>query len=414
MHTSDTQQVRVVVLGAGYGGLLAAIRLAGKSRRADVTLIGATDLFVERVRSHQYAAHQRVRQRPMADMLRGTRIKFIRGTVSSVDLEAHRVNVVGATTEQHEQVAYEYLMLAVGSETNLDGVAGVREHAYSLNRSGARSVEGLRTLLPALNDRHGRLVVVGGGPTGVEAAAEFAESFPGLHVTLTTRGNVLPLFPGKPREHALKRLTQLGVEIRPQTKITRVGAASLGTEGEADWPFDACLWCGGFSAPPLARQVGLKVNDRGQVLVNSNMRSISHPDVFALGDAAYPAYEPAVPIRMAAFSAVAMGAHAADSLANLLSDKPLRPFGFAHVGLGIALGRHDAVGFNTYPYGQPRMPVFTGWLGVHIREFFVDFLASLPTYERLMPGFFFWLGKGRVTPAQAVAISAPHVADQAA
>ena len=95
--------------------------------------------------------------------------------------------------------------------------------------------------MPVLNDRHGRLVVVGGGPTGVEAAAEFAESFPGLHVTLTTRGNVLPLFPGKPREHALKRLTQLGVEIRPQTKITSVGAASLGTEGEDDLPFDACL-----------------------------------------------------------------------------------------------------------------------------------------------------------------------------
>ena len=87
MHTSATQpQVRVVVLGAGYGGTLAAIRLAGKARQADVTLIGESDLFVERVRLHQYAAHQRLRQRPMADILGGTRIKFIRGTVSSVDL----------------------------------------------------------------------------------------------------------------------------------------------------------------------------------------------------------------------------------------------------------------------------------------------------------------------------------------
>jgi NADH dehydrogenase FAD-containing subunit len=156
------------------------------------------------------------------------------------------------------------------------------------------------------------------------------------------------------------------------------------------------------------------VNERGQVLVDPTMRSVSHPDVFALGDAAFPAYEAAVPIRMAAFSAVAMGAHAADCLANLLNEKPLRPFGFAHVGLGIALGRHDAVGFNTYPYGQPRMPMFTGWLGVTIREFFVNFLASLPTYERLMPGFFFWLGKRRVAPAQPVSISGQHSADQAA
>jgi len=257
-------------------------------------------------------------------------------------------------------------------------------------------------------------VVVGGGPTGVEGAAEFAESFPGLHVTLTTRGDALPLFPGKPRAHVLKRLAQLGVEIRPHTKVTRVGARNLSVADEVELPCDACLWCGGFSAPALAREAGLSVNQRGQVLVNPTMRSVSHPDVFALGDAAYPAYEPAVPIRMAAFSAVAMGAHAADCLANLLYEKPLRPFGFAHVGLGIALGRHDAVGFNTYPYGQPRMPVFTGWLGVHIREFFVNFLASLPMYERLQPGFFFWLGKGRVTPTQSVAISTQQSADQAA
>ena len=147
------------------------------------------------------------------------------------------------------------------------------------------------------------------------------------------------------------------------------------------------------------------VNARGQVLIDPTMRSISHPDVFALGDAAYPAYAAAVEIRMAAFTATAMGAHAADTLANLLKGKPLRPFGFAYVGLGIALGRHDAVGFNTYPFGNPRSPMFTGGLAVQVREFFVNFLATLPTYERMLPGFFFWLGKGRVNDSYGLAIA---------
>jgi NADH dehydrogenase len=407
--SSDLKRVRVVVLGAGYAGMLAAIRLAGKSRRADVTLIGESDFFVERVRLHQYAANQQVPKRRIANTLRGTRVSFLRGTVEGLDLENHHVRVVDAITEQTQDVAYDYLMYAAGSLTSLDGVDGVREHAYSLKPFGARSVDDLRTLLPALNESHGRLVVVGGGPTGVEAAAEFAESYPDLQVTLTTRGEVLPLFPGKPREHVVRRLARLGVDIRTRTPVTQIGPASLSLDGESDMPFDACLWCGGFSAPPLARKAGLMVNARGQVLVDPTLRSVSHPNVFALGDAAYPAYEAAVEIRMAAFTATAMGAHAADNLASLVNGKPLRPFGFAYVGLGIALGRHDAVGFNTYPYGSPRSPMFTGWLAVQVREFFVNFLATLPTYERLMPGFFFWLGKGRVQDSRPLAIAAPRL-----
>jgi len=195
-----------------------------------------------------------------------------------MDIENHRVTVAKQSTEQEpEIVGYNYLMFVVDSMTNLDGVAGVREHAYSLNRSGTRSIEDLRTLLPVLNDSNGRRVVAGGGPTGVEAAAEFAESYPGLRVTLTTHGDVVPLFPGKPREHVMKRLSELEVEVRPHTKVTRVVAATLSAEGVGDLPVDASLWCGGFSAPPLARQSGLTVNDRGQVLVDATTRSISHP-----------------------------------------------------------------------------------------------------------------------------------------
>ena len=399
MNTITTQQprVRVVVLGAGYGGLLAAIRLAGKSQYADVTLVGETDSFVERVRLHQYAANQKVNRRRIADILKGTRISLLRGTAQSLDLEAHRVRVFDAATDQTEIVTYDYLMLAVGSTTNLDGVAGVRDHAYSLKPSGPRSVEELRTVLPALNAEHGELMVVGGGPTGVEAAAEFAESYPDLHVTLATRGEVLPLFPGKPREHVLKRLARLRVSVRPHTRVTGLTAATLSQEGGADIPFHACLWCGGFSAPSLARDAGLTVNDLGQVLIDPHMRSISHPEVFALGDAAHPAREAPVQVRMAAFTALTMGAHAADCLANVLNGKPLRPFGFAYVGIGIALGRHDAVGFNTYPYGTAHWPMLTGRLGVWVREFFVNFLGNTPTIERMMPGAFFWLGKARTT-----------------
>src|SRR5205823_8519719 len=107
-----------------------------------------------------------------------------------------------------------YLVYALGSVTDLDDVPGVRDHAYSLKASGERSAEDLKTLLPALAEIGGRMVVVGGGPLGIETAAEFAESYPAFQVTLATRGEVLPAFPGKPRAHVLGTLARLGVTVR--------------------------------------------------------------------------------------------------------------------------------------------------------------------------------------------------------
>src|SRR4051812_3127071 len=135
---------RVVVLGAGYGGLLAAVRLAGKSPQAEVTLVNQSDVFVERVRLHQYAANQAVRQRKLVDVLAGTRVQVVCGTVERIDLAARRV-LLGRGA-----LAYEYLVYALGSVTDLDAVPGARDHTYSIKASGERSAEDLRTLLPTL------------------------------------------------------------------------------------------------------------------------------------------------------------------------------------------------------------------------------------------------------------------------
>jgi hypothetical protein len=94
------------------------------------------------------------------------------------------------------------------------------------------------------------------------------------------------------------------------------------------------------------------------------------------------------------------GAHAADSLANQLDGRAMRPLSFAYVGLGIALGRNDAVGLNTYPYGWPNnFPMFTGRVAANVREFFVHFLATSESLERIHPGAFYWLGAPKPRPS---------------
>ncbi len=388
------QSTEIVVVGAGYAGLLATVRMAGGLRHqpARITLVNASDVFVERLRLHQFAAQQAVKHRPLTRVLRGTGVNFIHGYVNRIDT-AQRALLV-QTYAETRSVHYDYLLYALGSTLDRDSVRGVREHAYTLTPSGPLSAAALRERLPVRNDAGGRLVVCGGGATGIEAAAEFADAYPNLRVHLVTRGAFGQFLGESVTAYMRQSLEQRRVMIQDHTTVADVRANDIQTNAGAV-AYDLCLWAGGFVAPPLARESGLVVNERGQVLIDPFMRSVSHPEIFAVGDAAHPLEEPGVRVRMSAFTAIILGAHGADCLSAMLQDKAPRPLSFAYMGQGIALGRQNAIGFNNYPDDTPHPPYFTGRLGCEIREFFVRFLAEAASLERRWPGFFFWVGKER-------------------
>lgn len=394
--------IRIISIGAGYAGMLATVRLAGKVRReirrgsVAITLINASDVFVERLRLHQQAANQPIPQRNITDILRGTGVAFTRGVVTGIDVARRTIEV--RTDAGTQQMGYDYLIYALGSTMDRDSVPGVREFAFTLTPSGPNSVAELRELLPKLNanERGGRLLVCGGGATGIEAAAELAESYPNLHVQLVTQGELGISFGEKIAAYMRQSLNRLGVTIQDQTTVVEVRKSQVVTTEGTTIPYDVCLWAGGFAVSTLARDAGLAVNERGQIWIDPFMRSISHPEIYAVGDAAYPVEPPGVPaVRMSAVTAVMMGAHGADCLSAQLQNKTPKPFSFAYPGQGIALGRHNAIGFNNYPDDTPNRPYFTGRLGFEARELFVRLLADLPNLERRWPGITFWLGKGR-------------------
>jgi hypothetical protein len=109
---------------------------------------------------------------------------------------------------------------------------------------------------------------------------------------------------------------------------------------------------------------------------------------------------PGAPVHMSAVTATIMGAHGADSLSATLLGKAPKPFSFAYLGQGIAIGRYNAIGFNNYPDDKPVPPYFIGWLGYQIREIFVRYLAAVPRLKRRWPGLFVWPGKGRYEHVQ--------------
>jgi NADH dehydrogenase FAD-containing subunit len=261
-------------------------------------------------------------------------------------------------------------------------------------------VETLRTVLPALDAGGARVVVCGGGPTGIETAAEFATAYPRLQVRLVTEGAFAAGF-GRPVARRMGRiLGREGVTITDRTRVAEVRADGVVTSDGTVYPAELVLWAGGFAVSPLAREAGLQVNARGQIIVDPALRSLSHPAVYAVGDAAEPAEKPGAPVRMSAVVAVIMGAAGAESLSATLLGRRPRPFSFAYLGQGIALGRGNAIGFNNYPDDVPVTPFLTGWLGYQVRELFVRYLAVLARFERRRLTSLYWLGKGRYAAQQ--------------
>lgn len=381
---------RIVVIGAGYAGLLAAIRLAGKSKRQDaqVTLINPVDTFVERVRLHEYVMNVPLKPRSIAALIRGTGVQFVRGWVTKVDPAAHEI-----VLDNQQHLGYDYLVYALGSMVNRDSTPGVREHAHVLNPHG--SAEKLRDELVALGQTGGRVLVVGGGATGIEAAAEIKGAYPQLQLGLVTQGEIGTFKGAKVQTMIQASLQSQHISLHPHQQVEAVQKNALILRNSPPMPFDLCLWAGGFTAPPLAREAGLQVNGLGQILVDPLLRSVSHPEIYAVGDAGWPVHQPGAPIRMSALPALVMGAHTADNLHALLVGKPQTPFSFSWQGQAIGLGPQDALGFLTYPDDKPVGPIYRGGLAVKVRLFFISLLMGLLETERRFPGFFFWFGKGR-------------------
>ena len=381
---------QVVVLGAGYAGLMAAVRLWKKAgKRAAITLVNGADEFHERTRHHQLATGQALRPQPLAAFVRGTGIRLERGWVTGLDLAARRVSV--DTDGGAKVLDYDYLINALGSVVAVGDVPGAREHAFSPDRASALR---LAERLPALRARGRRVLIVGGGNTGVEVATELAESHPGLNITLATRRSFARNLSRGAQAHIRRAFERLKIDLQEHTEITRVKADRAFTATGGALPFDTCVWVGGFGVSDLARRAGLAVNAAGQILIDPAMRSVSHPEVYAVGDAAHPVEPPGAPLRMGLYSSIMMGGHGADCLADALRGRPSRPFGLSYLALGVSLGRRDgAWQFLNWDRDTPLNLIVTGYAANLMREFFVRFAVWVIHAQRAAPWVFEWPGR---------------------
>jgi NADH dehydrogenase FAD-containing subunit len=333
-------QHRIVVLGAGYTGATAAGRLAKRLHRADVaiTLVNAEPDFVERVRLHQLAAGQDLEPRPFSEMLASTGVELKLAKVTGVDVDRGTVAVSDANGA--EELEYDTLVYALGSGWSDQGVPGTAEHAHEIaSRPGALR---LRERLARL-DAGQPVVVVGGGLTGLEAVTEIAEARPDLDVALAVRGGLGDRLSPKGRRHLWKVFGKLGVTVHEHATVTRVEADRVATADGSSLPAAVTVWTTGFAVHPIAKATTLEVTDTGRIVVDGTMRSVSHPDVYAVGDAAMAMGPGDKPLRMSCASGVPTAWQATDAIAARLTGGKLPNVPLRYFNQCISLGRREGL-----------------------------------------------------------------------
>lgn len=375
---NHTRNHRIVILGAGYAGMTTAIRTAGRLRKAgsinqaQITLINAEPVFVERVRLHQRAAGQRLKKHDIREMLPRS-VDFVQAYVSGIDANSKRV-----VLHDGRVVEYDTLVYALGSRTNMDLVKGAQQYAVAVEDRD------LMDKVAAVGQQRGNIVVVGGGLTGIEISSEIAETYPDVHVSVVTSGALGDNLSKKGRAYLHQAFGQRGIQVIDHARVLEVREGEILT-AQGSVPFDLCLWAASMKVSDLARQAGLQVNTSGQILTDKALRSLSHPDVFAVGDAATMTEAP-VPTRMSCQLAQPQGAHTADNLARVVLGETVQPFNFRYALLCISLGRSDGLVHVVTPEDVPTERIFTGRVGAWIKEIIVWSTVFAMKMERWFPG----------------------------
>jgi NADH dehydrogenase FAD-containing subunit len=372
-----------VVAGAGYAGLMAAVSLSRRTRRygTHITLVNPSSRFVERLRLHQIAAGQQLADHQIPAIVAGTGVTFVQARVTAIDTARRAVEV------DDDWLPYDTLVYALGSLTSTSIVPGVAQHAYTLN-----GIDAARTFAARLADAR-TVVVCGGGLTGVEAATEVAESHPHLRVVLVSGTQPGAMMGRRARRHLYRGFDRLGVTVIPGATVTKVRPDGVDLAEGPSIPCDAVLWTSGVHVPPLASDAGIATDEHGRVVTDQSLRSISHPDVYAVGDAA-AIRQPWGTIHGTCQSGIPTGAFAAEEIARQLAGRTAKRFRFGYLHQPVSIGRRDAVIQFTFADDTPRRWYLAGRAAILYKHL----VSSSPIYT-------YALGRHVNVPARSLSSS---------
>lgn len=371
---------QIVIIGGGAGGLELATRLGhcwGRKGKANITLIDRNNTHLWKPLLHEVAAGSldagvdEVNYRGHA---RRHGFHFTLGSVYSLDRDRREVILAplvdeeGQTVLDERRVHYDQLVFALGSVTNDFGIPGIADHCLMLDAPGQAERFHRRLLNAFLRQDRARatgqddqlkLVIVGGGATGVELSAELYNAASVMHdygldhigpdhlqVSLLEAGpRILPALPERIAGSVVKELSELGVKVRHNTKVVRGHDGALETDQGEMIEGDIMVWAAGVRAPNFLKDLaGLESARNNQLMVNQTLQTTRDQRIWALGDCcACPQSDGSwVPPR--AQSAHQMASHILKNLKRQQAGKALVPYHYKDHGSLISLSRFSTVG----------------------------------------------------------------------
>lgn len=400
----------VVILGAGFGGLRAALAMAHKPVK--VTLVDRNNYHLFQPLLYQVATSMLAADEiayPVRATLRGHgNLSFHLCDVHSIDLAQKQV------LADNGSLSYDYLVIGLGGQTNFFGNQEIAAHSLELkDLDGATAIHNhlLHQFEMAVfeQDREKRremltFVVVGGGPTGVESAGAISElvgavlhkDYPSLDlndvrvILLEAIDRLLANLPAELSENTVEALRQKHVEVRLGAAVSSYNGQIIQLKDGQQIRSNTLIWAAGVRAVDLLRSLGVEQDRLGRVKVEPTLQIPGHPEVFVIGDAAFLPGTDGKPLPMVAQVAMQEGTSAAKNILNLVEGKPLEHFTYHDLGTMATIGRNQAVAW----IGRWKFHGYLAWLmwlAVHIYQLIgfrnrlavlIDWAWSYLFYER--------------------------------
>jgi NADH dehydrogenase len=383
----DTGRPHVLILGGGFGGLGAARKL--KNAEVDVTVVDKNDYHTFQPLLYQVATdllETAACGHPLRDLFHEQPNATVHeATVTGIDLAGREVRFA-----EMAPLTYDYLVLGLGAGVNFFGVEGADKHAFPmytladalrLKEHVLRAWEAADRDPALVEDGAVNVVVVGGGPTGIESAgalaelyrSNFAQDYPGIpqdqaRIVLVEAGSALmPMFRSDIRSYTKKALEKRGVEVLLGEVVASIEPTRVTLESGTVIEAHTLVWGAGLQASPIVELLGVELQHGNRVPAQPDLSVAGHPEVFAIGDIAWITDTKTKDVLPQLGSvALQAGEHAGENIARLMAGKDTEPFVYHDKGTMATIGRGTAVIQTRGGHTLKGKSAFLAWGAVHL------------------------------------------------
>lgn len=358
----STLSKHVVILGAGYGGLLTALqtRRLLTSSAARITIVDRNPYHQLVTELHQPAAGSKKEHQvrlPLEKLLKGKKIDILLGDIENIKLDEHAVYFSDGS-----KISYDYLVVGLGSETEYFGIPGLKEHSFILKsvKDAQKINNHIETCIQeykTTGDKGNLTFAIGGaGLTGIELVGEMADNVPSLFkkhgvdpsliklLSIEAAPSILPGFPQSLIDRAKSSLEARGVRFLTGVPIVQAEPGKIHLKSGEVIESKTLIWTGGVRGHSVVANSGLATEPRGRAQLNAHLESVSHPHVFVVGDSAIVIGPNGRPYPPTAQLAWQMGEHVGRQIHGMMKGSKLEVFVPHFDGTLASLGHRDGIG----------------------------------------------------------------------